>query len=90
MNVRSYIRVFDPGHSWLRVPYKDLINSGVENKITQYSYRTKDYAFLEEDCDLVTFYNAMVSDGTSIHIDEIHVDDFDEYLRRNFNAVFSF
>jgi hypothetical protein len=35
---------------------------------------------LEEDIDMGTFYKAMVDNGYTVKITDIHVDDFDEYL----------
>ncbi len=32
--VREYDRIYDPGHSWLEVPIKDVRDSGVYGKIT--------------------------------------------------------
>jgi len=38
--------------------------------------------YLEEDCDLYTFYQAMTKlKGYTININNINVDDFDEYLQ---------
>lgn len=45
----------DSGHGWLEVEFKDLVNLGVENEISRYSYRSGDYVYLEEDCDFTWF-----------------------------------
>jgi len=46
----------DPGHGWLRVPITRLVAAGVDELITSCSYYDRmHYAYLEEDCDLVTF-----------------------------------
>jgi hypothetical protein len=50
----------DPGHAWLEVPTILLIQLGVFEKITPYSY-LGDYgqtAYLEEDCDAGTLIDA--------------------------------
>lgn len=48
----------DAGHGWVKVN-KDLLQQiGIADKITSYSYERGDYAYLEEDVDLTTFYNA--------------------------------
>jgi hypothetical protein len=66
--VREYDRIYDPGHSWLEVPIKDVRDSGI--------------LYLEEDCDLYTFYQAMTKlKGYTININNINVDDFDQYLQ---------
>ena len=49
----------DPGHRWLQVPMP-LINAlkkEKELKISGYSYKDKENAYLEEDCDLTAFVN---------------------------------
>lgn len=49
----------DPGHGWLQVPLpltKTLENE-VGLKISGFSYRDKNYAYLEEDCDMGAFIN---------------------------------
>jgi len=78
--IRCYDRIYDPGHSWLEVPISDVRISGVYDSITAYSPKIDDVMYLEEDCDLATFYNAMTSKGYKIIINNIDVDDFDEYL----------
>lgn len=48
----------DGGHGWLAVPIKELTTLGIADKITSYSYVKGDTAYLEEDCDLSTFFRA--------------------------------
>lgn len=48
----------DCGHAWLKVPKKMLNELGVIDKITSCSYQRGEYAYLEEDCDISTFYHA--------------------------------
>ncbi len=80
--VREYDRIYDPGHSWLEVPIKDVRDAaGVWDSITEYSPLKRHKFYLEEDCDLYTFYQAMTKlKGYTIKINNINVDDFDEYL----------
>lgn len=79
---RTYLRIHDPGHSWLEVPVKDVRDvAGVWDKITGYSPLKRHQFYLEEDCDMQTFYEAMIAKGYTIKITDIHVDDFDEYLQ---------
>ena len=49
----------DPGHGWLQVPHSILRSLKIEKKITGYSYRDRNNAYLEEDCDLSTFMTAI-------------------------------
>jgi len=78
--IRNYTRIYDPGHSWLEVPIKDVRDSGIYNKITAYSPIKGGMMYLEEDCDMYTFYKAMTDKGYTINITNINVDDFDQYL----------
>lgn len=50
--------VSDPGHGWLEVPMSTIRYLGIENKISGYSYRKGDTAYLEEDCDAPVFIDA--------------------------------
>ncbi len=57
--MQKVFQVFsDPGHGWAKVPFKVLESLGIRDKVTHYSYMRKDYAYLEEDCDLSLFVNA--------------------------------
>lgn len=79
---RTYLRIHDPGHSWLRVSAKDVRDSGVWDKITMYSPLKRHQFYLEEDCDMHTFYKAMTDKGYAITIENLNVDDFDDYLSK--------
>ncbi len=43
----------DPGHGWLKVHKKEL--TGIEDKISAWSYMRGEYVYLEEDCDATLF-----------------------------------
>ena len=45
----------DSAHGWLRVTLSDLRNSGVFEKVSSYSYKKGNFAYLEEDCDAQLF-----------------------------------
>ena len=80
--IRNYERIYDPGHSWLEVPIKDVRDiAGVWDDITAYSPLKRHKFYLEEDCDMGKFYDAMIQKGYTINITNVHVDDFDEYLQ---------
>jgi len=53
----------DPGHGYLRVPLKLIKMYGLCNKISGYSFKSKEYAFLEEDCDAALFLKAIKENG---------------------------
>lgn len=53
----KYVFTSDPGHGWLRVPMAELVEMGIADKISPYSYisHNRRFAYLEEDCDFSTF-----------------------------------
>ena len=55
---KTYKLHTDPGHGWLAVSIKELQDLGIADKITRYSYTKGRMAYLEEDCDLATFFKA--------------------------------
>ena len=55
MENKTYMFYEDPGHGWLAVTVEELIELGIADKITGYSYLIGNMAYLEEDCDLGVF-----------------------------------
>ena len=55
MKNKTYTFYEDPGHGWLAVPLGNLVELGVADKITGYSYLIGDMAYLEEDWDMSVF-----------------------------------
>ena len=45
----------DPGHGWLEVEYSDLVELGIQDEISECSYRRGNTCYLEEDCDAYLF-----------------------------------
>jgi len=64
----TYTFYNDPGHGWLKVPFKTLVYLGIENDISAYSYMYGNYAYLEEDCDFSKFQHAMGKAGQNFRI----------------------
>lgn len=58
----------DPGHGWLRVKTVNLIDLGIADKISAYSYQSGQYAYLEEDCDASVFMNAAKAQGVEVEL----------------------
>jgi len=54
----------DPGHAWVKVPRRLLVDLGIEDRITHYSYQRGDWCYLEEDCDVTLFATTMEAQGT--------------------------
>jgi hypothetical protein len=49
----------DAGHGWLQVPRHLLESLEIAEKISGYSYSDLDNGYLEEDCDLFLFIQAL-------------------------------
>ena len=64
----------DPSHGWVKVPKSLIKKLGIEDKISSFSYVKNDYVFLEEDCDLALFLDAMKKEGTKVEFREYHTD----------------
>jgi hypothetical protein len=58
--MKKYHFYADPGHGWLKVAKKELVELGIADKMTC-SYMLSDYAYLEEDCDAGIFANAIMA-----------------------------
>lgn len=65
---KVYESYCDGSHGYLRVPYADITALGVEPRISHYSKRHGDLAFLEEDRDAGVFIEAMQKAGTPFDI----------------------
>jgi hypothetical protein len=59
MRLYKFDYIQDPSHGWVKVPIALLKRFGIADKITPFSYRRKAYAYLEEDCDLMTLVNEL-------------------------------
>jgi len=63
----------DPGHAWLEVPKSMLVELRIQWDISPYSYMKGRLAYLEEDCDAVTFFRAYKGKyGVSPSIEEVY------------------
>ena len=60
----------DPGHGWAAITMAELSALGIADKISLYSYRKGDTAFLEEDCDFFVYMEAIK--GQPYEIKEHH------------------
>lgn len=59
---RTYHFYSDSGHGWLKVPLKDIIKLGIQDKISGCSYERGTFVYLEEDCDAQIFLEALGKD----------------------------
>ena len=58
----KYTFISDPSHAWLRVPLKEI--RGLD--ISSFSFYDDNYAYLEEDCDALTFMRAKGLTGNDV------------------------
>ena len=56
--MKTFTVYTDPGHGWVKVPISLLHILDIADKITTFSYRKDDHAYLEEDMDASTFIQA--------------------------------
>ncbi len=64
LNLRFYS---DPGHGWLEVDMLHIIGLGLADKISDCSYMHEGYAYLEEECDAVLFFDAAKAAGIEVN-----------------------
>jgi hypothetical protein len=60
----------DNGHGWMAVKLNELKMFGIEDKISSYSYVKGKTAYLEEDCDAMTFIQAAKAKGITVELKE--------------------
>ena len=58
----------DPGHGWCKVNVDTLVQLGIADQISRYSYQRQSangtmFAYLEEDRDMSLFYDALEKIG---------------------------
>ena len=56
--MKKYKYYSDPGHSWLQVPFTEIMRLNLVNKISAWSYSNGANLYLEEDCDAPLFLQA--------------------------------
>jgi len=71
-NTNTYVFYTDPGHGWLAVEIEELKRLGIYDKVSDYSYRKGQMAFLEEDCDYALFHHAKEAAGEKYTTRTIH------------------
>ena len=54
----KFLFIEDSDHGWLRVPRAELERLGIADKITGYSCQDRNFVYLEEDRDMMTFCDA--------------------------------
>jgi hypothetical protein len=64
----------DSGHGWLAVSRSMLKESGVADKISNCSYQKGNTVYLEEDCDMAIFVEALARKGMKVGYGVEHTD----------------
>lgn len=67
--------IADPGHAWIKVPLFELDDLGILNRISEYSYVSGEWAYLEEDCDMGIYMDAMRAEGIEVGFFETYVEE---------------
>lgn len=62
----------DPGHGWGLAKREQLVNLGIIDQITTYSYQRGENVYLEEDHDLSIFCKALRDRNVKVTFDERH------------------
>lgn len=65
----SILVIDDGGHAWFRVSFSDLKALGIHKAISSSSYKKGDEVWLEEDCDIVPYLQALFGANISDHPD---------------------
>ena len=74
MNTMKFKFYSDPGHGWMAVKRTLLVEYGVLDRISFYSYQRGDTVYLEEDCDAPTLITVLASKGFVLEYDERHTE----------------
>jgi len=72
MKTFTIIVYSDAGHAWGKVKRQVLINLGIADKVSTYSYQYKDNVYLEEDCDLHLLCSTLLALDTRIKFVQKH------------------
>ena len=63
---KVYVFFSDPGHGWLAVKRKELIELNIIHKVSECSYERGNTVYLEEDCDASLFIQTLRDKGIEI------------------------
>ena len=64
----------DPSHSWAKIKKQVLLNLGIADKISRYSYQLRDNVYLEEDNDLYLLHQTLDAQDVRLKYVEKHTD----------------
>lgn len=75
INESKYTWCETEAHSYLKVPFNDIIDLKIEDQISSYSYKSGDSVYLEADGDAYTFMNAVKAKGQTFVSKSVILDD---------------
>lgn len=58
----------DAGHGWLAVKTRELVELGIADKITAFSYTKGKSSYLEEDVDMALYVNTQQDRGVTVEV----------------------
>lgn len=58
----------DAGHGWLAVKTRELVELGIADKITAFSYTKGKSSYLEEDVDMALYINTQRDRGVTVEV----------------------
>ena len=62
--MKTFALIQDPSHGWLRVPIVEFNkHPEIHAHVSEYSYQSDKFVFLEEDADMELFINARTAAG---------------------------
>jgi len=64
----------DSGHGWIGTNKALLVQLGIDNDISTYSYIDGDVVYLEEDCDASRLINKLKDNNINYSLNEIYQD----------------
>jgi|APSaa5957512622_1039677.scaffolds.fasta_scaffold213284_1 hypothetical protein len=62
----------DPSHGWAKVPVKLLVNIGIADKVSSYSYYRNGFAYLEEVRDLHLLLARLKTMDVDVKFKDLH------------------
>jgi hypothetical protein len=74
----------DPGHGWVKILKSRLVELGIADSISSYSYERGDWAYLEEDCDYSRLHNAFLKVGVAMELRHFNANKYSKI--RSYNS----
>ncbi len=74
MNKKEFTFYSDSGHGWLEVDVSLVVELGLQDKISTYSYIDKGKVYLEEDCDSPLFIKTYNLKYGSMVCNEVYIE----------------